>query len=493
MGCSHSELCFRRLIKDLGDVIRDIDDTFADIDRNLKAAVEELAQREEELRERVSLHRDVALRGVEHTVEHHFVRVWDLMEERTLDSLKSGFYEVLHSMDRFLQQQTVSGDGSGDVSQGRDVLWLIIDADLANRLEIIQRARANISKVNTAFEMGKPIVNLRYIEDNRYERSFVPTDVLHHDEQKRKFYFKEIMSAIDEYVENVNTLRDIGKTYANDGKLDNTEYREAKKRFIHAAKGVNHRILQYRDKIVLKSLEIVREKISDFVSSNDTLKTDSDNLKYLVDGTTSSVNNQRTTRWQRMRKAGFQCNAYMLDFNASKTDLAQYLNSARIQEDLIKLDNFFSILRGRATRVLDQWVKTEQSFRNLWRSMITETTTKDFYTILNNDTKLLINDPENNTETILPIFADLLKVEVEVLNGTNATEFLHMLNADIPDTSLDSKMQEVDEMFDRLKKQSDVVRYIRDRDEAFLTVMRTLQNSLRQFIMRNELSFDFYR
>ena len=484
------------MIKKLSDAIRDVDDTFGDIERELNKVMETINTKVTELMKRVDFHSTVALHGVEYIIEHDFIRGWEVIEERTLSLITSGFYEIVSSMDRFIQQSNTSSlltDGSGDISSLKDVLWLIIDAELANKLDIIQRAKRNITRVNNAYETGKPIIRYKYTPGQKYDLSFIPMEIMHHDQSKQAFYFKQIMQAIEDYVEAITNLRHLGKMYLNDGKLDRDQYEETKSNFVTAAKAVNYRIFQYKDRIVQKSLEIVKEKTAEFVSLNETLTKNQGSLKYLVGTTILLVHSQKLTTWRHMKEAGSKCKGYMLDFNASKTELSDFLNSDKIYEDIIKLDNFFTNLRSRATDLLDLWVKMQQSYKDVYSGIMSETMTHDFYKMLNNDTKDLISDPENNTQIYFPIFGTLLKMDEQEFNSTNVTDFLHLLNADVPDIDPDTKIKEIDEAFNELMKQFDITKYIKDRDEAFPAIMKILQNSLKVFTDRNDLGFEFYR
>ena len=479
----------------MSDVIRDVDDTFEDIERKLKHVMESLEEEIADILTRVAFHREKALRGVEFIIEHDFIRGWEVIEERTLSIATSGFYEIVGSMDRHFHQSNTSAilhDGSGDVSFFRDVLWLIIDADLVNKLDVIQTARTNITKINNAYVTGKPIIKYAFSPNQRYDMSFIPMDIVHHNRRSQTYYFNQIMNVTEDYAQAITTLRHIGKVYVSDGKLDKEKYEEAKGNFISAAKAVNHRIFQYRDRIVQKSLDIVKERISDFVSLNETLTSNYAGLKYLVNSTTSLVQGQKLSQWRHIKEAAARCKAYLQDFSASKTDLSKFLNSYTMQEDLIKLNNFFTNLRSRATDLIDLWVKTQQSYNEVYSSIISETMTHEFYNMLNNDTKELTADPENNTEIYFPIFGSLLNVSEQELNNTNITDFFRLLNADVPDIDLDKKTQEIDKAFRILMEQFDLTKYIKNRDEDFLAIMKILQNSLKHFETRNSLGLEFY-
>ena len=486
----------RWLIKKLSDAIRDVDDTFEDIERELHNVMKTLDEKVTKLLTRVEFHNRVALKGVEFIIEHDFVRGWEIIEERTLGIMTLGFHEIINSMDRFIHQSNSSSilsDGSGDVSSVKDVLWLIIDADLANKLHIIQRAKRNITDVHNAYNTGKPIIKSEYSPKQRYDMSLIPMDVLHHDQKKQNRYYEQITQGIEDYVDAIENLRHLGNVFLSDGTLDRNSYEETKGKFITAAKAVNHRISQYKDGIVHKSLELVKEKISNFVSLNETLTKTQEGLKSLVDTTTVLVHSEKLTKWKHIKEAGIKCRGYLQDFNGSKTELSEFLNSVKMQEDLIKLDNFFINLRSKSVELLDLWAKMHQSYKGVFKSIVSESLTHEFYTMLNNDTKQLIADPENNTETFFPILGPLLKMDEQEFNNTNITDLVILLNADVPDIDLDAKMQEIDEVFTKLMKQFDITKYIKDRDEAFLAIIKVLQNSFKQFSERNFLGFEFYR
>ena len=205
------------------------------------------------------------------------------------------------------------------------------------------------------------------------------------------------------------------------------------------------------------------------------------------------VNSEKLTKWKHIKEAGIKCSGYLQDFNGSKTELSEFLNSVKMQEDLIKLDHFFVNLRSRAVELLDLWVKMHQSYKGVFNSIVSESMTREFYTMLNNDTKQLIADPENNTEIFFPILGPLLKMGEQEFNNTNVTDLVILLNTDMPDIDLDAKMQEIDEVFTKLMKQFDITKYIKDRDEAFLAIIKVLQNSFKLFSERNFLGFEFYR
>ena len=484
------------MIKKLSDAIRDVDDTFEDIERELHNVMKTLDEKVTKLLTRVEFHNRVALKGVEYITEHDFVRGWEVIEERTLGIMTLGFYEIINSMDRFIHQSNSSSilsDGSGDVSSFKDVLWLIIDADLANKLHIIQRAKRNVTNVHNAYNTGKPIIKSEYSTEQRYDMSLIPMDVLHHDHKKQNHYYEQIIQGIEDYVDAIENLRHLGNVFISDVTLDRNSYEETKGKFITAAKAVNYRISQYRDEIVHKSLELVKEKNSNFVSLNETLSKTQEGLKSLVDATTVLVNSEKLTKWKHIKEAGIKCRGYLQDFNGSKTELSEFLNSVKMQEDLIKLDNFFINLRSKSVELLDLWAKMHQSYKGVFKSIVSESMTHEFYTMLNNDTKQLIADPENNTKIFFPILGPLLKMDEQEFNNTNVTDLVILLNADVPDIDLIAKMQEIDEVFTKLMKQFDITKYIKDRDEAFLAIIKVLQSSFKLFSERNFLGFEFYR
>ena len=386
-------------------------------------------------------------------------------------------------------------DGSGEVNPSTvsEIMWLIIDSELVNKLEVTDRAMTNLTKVNKAFKMGKPIVKFRYSLNMVYDMAFIPKEITNHDEKLQNHYFRQIQYSIANYTESINSLRSIGKEFIKTGDFNFDEFHTTKKRFIQSSKSLNYRMFQYRDRIVKKSLEIAQENIAEFEKKNETLNKYHGDLHYLVDTTIGMVTSQLLTQWRNMKLINGLFQEYISDFNSTKSGLSEILNSESIQDDTIRLSNFFTSLRSRGRDFKDLWAKITTAYKDLYSSILSEPTTMEFYKMLNNDTKELIQDPENKTDVYLKGFAYLLRKPVDEINDTNITDLVTMLNADIPDIDAENKLMEIEKAFVTMSEKSAITKYIMDRDDNFIEIIKKLQRSLHAFSQTNKLGFDFYR
>ncbi len=428
--------------------------------------------------------------GVDYITTHDFIRGWEVMEERTLPFVTNSLFETISYIERLLQLNNELNETQD--SQTMRIMEVIIKNELLNKIVLCNRARSNLTEVHHAYKTGEPLLTYKYTEDRRYDMSYICLDLLRHDPKTQEKYFSHLMKLITMIVNGSNMLLSVIYTYSMSGQVNMTQYNQAQSTFIKGCKGYNYRLFQYRDRIVNKPLEIIKEKQDKFKSLKEILERQHHDLLVVTDHVDILTVDIKKTVWPDIKQAAHALKHYLQNKNESKTKLAHLFMSKKMDDNLLKINTFFSNLRSRSRDLSDSWARMSNAYAKIYVNMLNEISTKAPYQMLLNDLEDMMKYP-NTTDTYMRYFAHILKTNISQIRDTDPEDFYFLLNADLPITKEQTKRLAIHHFFHGLGIDTGISHMIGNGDEVFTKATNRVVKSLQNFADGNQVNFDFYR
>ena len=468
-----------------------LNDTFDRIQGSLGVLSTILNVEFQMLGRRIDFHDDRGMRAVKFIIEHDFLRGWEVMEERAINHMTTGFYETSDAVDNIIRRMN-----SSDLEDAeRRVLYLMIEQDLQAMQKQAERALANITQTYNAYKTGEPLLTYKLTYNRRYDMNYIPKSLLSYKFHKQTDHYYELTNDTHEFIDSIVELRRVALFMLKNKVLDNqteVDYHAAQTAFIKACKGYNYRRFMYKDRVVMKPLELMEERITQFRNLNESLYSKYKDLTRIMDSITSQIELTKYNTWSKLQDLVMQACIYTQDGTKTKVSLANNLTDHMVYEATGKLGLFFSEIRDRSREMDDALKQLKEAFIEMWSNMLTEITTKEIYSVIRKDVDDLVDQPSNRTFYV-KIFAHLLRVKRSELKHASAESFYWRLNADFPNTTVADKVEEYNDKFDRIKINSDIQSLLKDRDQEFLKAFQEMQHSLQTFLDGNKVNYDFVK
>jgi hypothetical protein len=154
----------------------------------------------DELEPRIWFHLKWGLEKVEFTIANDFTRLWDVLDERTLAHVTTGFYQ-----DTALFRTSMNDSVYSESQNQRETIHEINKVMWQRRKLLLQRAINNITLINAAYTTGTPDFVYKKSYERMFDKEWIPYDILTH-ESTRNEYFEKFERYIDLLVHRIDVL-----------------------------------------------------------------------------------------------------------------------------------------------------------------------------------------------------------------------------------------------------------------------------------------------
>ncbi len=371
------------------------------------------------------------------------------------------------------------------------ILYLIMHRDLAEQLELAIRAVDNVTRVHYAFKDGLSFQWTNVTPFGTYDASIIPAAVLGHDPQKQKEYYNVLSEHLTGYMEEVITMETILKDVYQTSYLNNTAYIKSRDSFSEHSKEINHYKAQFYEEIVLKAADIWRNKVKAFKGLNMSFNLQRYNLlksiRHLNRTAISAIDRINNQLLPVVAKAL----NYLTDVSQTKEEIAESITSSYFQQLVSKsIAEAVQSLRTYGQSLFTSWQSLEVIVLRIWTALLSDGSTRTFYTALMED--LFIQSGDTNfSQPIIELswFLD----EGNLTFPRTFENLVHSLNADISVIELKNKSHEVQELFGVYKKSTDVMESLHGHDGVVLQAYEKLRDDMRSFSESTQMSEAFFR
>ncbi len=442
---------------------------------SLQSAVEHFS---DAIAPKAIFHLDVALDSVKYIIHHDFIRGYDVMDERTLIHVTTGFYQLQQAFSNMLD--TVTSNTS--TYSTKDAVYLIIIKDLDYKANLAMRAYDNFTEIFEAYTNGTPILTYRKSYDRRYDMDFVSLELLSAVQKDHEGYHTLLMSELDKYLTSLDILKQLASDAYTNQTYDTDLYNQAISMFQSASRGYNFRKYLIKDRIIHNPEELIDNRIKHFNAFNLTFLEQVHGLKATSLSIENLINQYTMTSLQYTQ----QCLDESLNYLKNQTNLKKYIADCIVSKNMDiaiqNTSNLFKDLRLRGQQMNDIWNNIGETCINIWQTMISESTTQTFYAALSRDINTFENTSNPSTRYYLAKgFNFWLKMGSRNVNSTDATTLKKMLNADFVEIDMIVLQSKLQNEFASLGETFNILDLISPIDGDLAKAVRDLQRSLEKF------------
>ena len=443
-----------------------------------------------ELKARIKFHYDSGLEEVEYIMEHDFIRGWQVYEERVLNFVFIDYHNVYSSVKRTIEwmDRTIDDD---DIKRKEDTWWSVRN-NLEGRIMLMDMARDNITTADRAYRTGEPILTYRATIDRRYDMSFISLELLRKGQTKQQYYYNGAMQGLNESETALKQLIDIGETFVYNHTFNETDFDAAEYLFRKGCRLYNYRLFMIKERVIKKPLESIHKRINKFNTDKDDLYSAYDALITNMDLVTELIETANASHWKSVHHLINKALNYEQVLTNNKTFLAQLATSVTMAEDIRQLKIQFTALRSRAQEVSDNWRQISAAYQQMWDTMVSETSTQQFYEMIHNDTVHFFAN-SSWSDFYYRIFAGILEKDQDYVRSRDPEDLWYLMNADFHNLNLSQKILQIRQDFLQIQSNCKIAAELKDKDEVFLQTFEALTESLEQFLSQNKMNQQFYR
>lgn len=484
----------RRVIESVNEVVTDISAFFYSTLDQLEDVTDYLDAFMEDVNLRAFFHLDRGLQNVKYILEHDFVRGWEIVEERTLRYVAENFYGVIESSHRLIQDVN-STFGMDQLAQ-RVAVWMILKNGLSGRRQMAERAIDNITEVHNSYKIGRPLLLFKLTYQRQYDKSYIAVDLLQAESKRQDEYFNGMIQHLHDFIEAIDDLIIIGEEFVHNGNLNHTWLHVAEDKFITAAERYYYRMFQFKTRIVNRPVELIDEIIEEFHRLNRSLHNSYEEVKLRLSQFRESLLEIRVGTWSSVSKAASLAVEFVEDNKIRKTRLAEAVTTSVMAKSVVALEIFFSDLRSRSTNLMQSWIGLATDYNSIWRAMLEEASTQNFYAKVHEDFLMYESHISNRSELynhLLKTFAYMLHIKRAKFPSLDLQDIERRTNADFSTTNTTNKMLAIDEAFHNMSMQTDITTTLKDTDETFFKLFARLTRSLETYLDENRIDSQFVR
>ena len=481
----------KRQAKRLSEYMRDIDSILEQIPDGLEEMADLFYKDAAELKQRIKFHSKWGLEKVKYTIEHDYIRGWTIVEERTFNHVATGFWEVVSSFDRVIEELK-STFASATLEQ-RQLLWYNVDDRMYNRLTMAERALTNFTEVNDAYLTGAPLLAFKASMDRRYDKTYLPIHLLNLKTKKQTEHFEECKRQLVKYISAIREMRKYGDRVVSRNSTQDIDILVHRDKFIKSAKMVNYNIFQFKSKILMYPLEVYENIMEAFYVKNASLWKEYTFMKGLLATVHTDIKHFVSSSWRNIRRAADRYTRYTVQDTISKSSLAHSLNSQNMADDLLALQHFFLNLRSRGREIKDSIMRLKGLYLQIFQMMVTEESTKAFYAKVHEDI-LGYSIHEHNASTYVRHFASFTQHPKAYIREQSTESLMKMLNGDFYGMNISEKLLNMSDFFETyLIPNTNFESTINNTDEVMGTLIRDIQENLGKFTSSTKIGYDFFR
>ena len=369
---------------------------------------------------------------------------------------------------------------------------MMMNRDLSEQLELAIRAVDNLTRVHYAFKDGRSFNWFNVTPEGKYDEFVVPTSILGHAPQKQKQYYNALSDHLAGYIEELLAMEAILKDVYQTSYLNNTAYIKSRDNFSEHSRQINHYRILFYEEIVLKAVDLWNDKIKEFNNFNMSFNLHKYNiLKSIMHLNKTTILALENLNNQILPVVAKALN-YVKDVSLSKYELANDILSTRFRDIFTKsITDPIKLLKSYGRDLNNSWQILKMTIVHIWTTLISDTTTKTFYSALLEDL-FLQSGAYNFSKSILEM-AGITDGGTNMTEIVSYEELVSKLNADIAVLQISNKSHTITSQFNKYMENTDVMKTLQNRDINLLQAVTNLQTDLKHYLEISDISDAFLR
>ena len=442
---------------------------------------------------RLQFHYKRGLLKLQYTVDHDFVRGFEVLDERTFSHVTSNFYQLtalFRDMVNVYNGTLNRADGPS-LKRLREAWYVGTLRDLRKRRHLASRALANITQVHDAFSKGHSIIPFKASPGRRYDATYVCMDFLAYSEESK--YYRKLRGFTTKFIVNVDMLLQFNDDLYRHGVLPNlTTFHKVSSDFEQWSRSYNYYRFMYEHRVVFRAQTNVKKTVSRFIKLNETLRTRVSDVMLAIETLRSQAGVFSATSLGTVRAGVDMATAYLQNNSALKSDLSQKLTSPAFRDYLQRLVTFFKDLRASGLGMAVGYRRFASSYIALWTNMLEEKALDDFYAMIRSD---VVDILQNGTDRshLTTVLAYMSSVSSDEFASMTPAQLDELLNADFVELNRTSKYEQLKRELTDIIDRNNIVTLLGDKVDVFASTMMTFVNSLSRFQDSTVVDGAFYR
>ena len=451
--------------------------------------------------ERRAAYSQLGMRSIHYMIKHEYIRGWEVAEERGVDYVANNFLDIIDSFDRFIN--SVTGRFNATDLALREAIWIGFDNNLAGRSQLAQRAVDNITEAYVSYKNGTQLVNYHLTGNQTYDSSFVNQYTLSSGSRGAiDECYQDYLRETNNFMEAIEELREAGKTFVIENKIDETKLKITRDKLISAGKGYNYRHFLFRSRIITAPLQLIEEKKEEFERLwDDFIKAIDEQVLIVLDNELRAWD-VYNTRWQLLKNVLLYSKMYLTDRNRRKIDLARYVDHPSITEALTTMGLLFRDVQANSRIQKESWPHLQECYYKLWNVMLGEQTLQKYYILVNDDFATFSGGNDQNKHRLARIWYNLLKNQERPISPVESYKDVLALNEDILERRLNADMAQMDInrvigetnwKFYNYLIQTNLAWILADKGQQYLDAVDTWMGSLKHFEQGSHIDANFIK
>ncbi|ELT93614.1 hypothetical protein CAPTEDRAFT_211309 [Capitella teleta] len=431
---------------------------------------------------RMAFHLAWGLEKVEFTVANDFVRLWDVLDERTLAHVTTGFYQETTLFRASLNESM----HEARTESQREFIYEANKRNLLTRNMLIRRALVNITLINVAFTTGTPDFCFKKSPHRRYDHDWIPHDILSYEEKRNTYYnsFVEYMNLLLHMIEIFSEIN--ADVYFN-RVFDQEELEAAIATFEYRCRSYNLYRYKYYSRIVIPTWDKTKLRLSQFKKLRMTLYEKIDDMEIAIRNINILIESFNESAGASLANAVKFAYQYLYRSSERKHDIAISMNTKEISQDLVAFYTMCKDFRARAIIILDKWVEFNEAVLDVWSSMLYENWTKPFYHSIRRDIEQY---HITGSYQLREIFKEIL--DLDSLGNRTLQDLIIAMNADFVNINPDEFLLQRRQYYRHALEANNIIDIIGDSPDHFIKAFEALQSDLQTYLLSTVLNSEFY-
>ncbi|CAH1801999.1 unnamed protein product [Owenia fusiformis] len=467
------------------DVIKEV---LHDVVKHIHVFSTEWGESMSEMSKRIWFHYNRGLVPLLSTVDRNFVRAWDVLKERTISHMTTGFYAFIDSFSDVLRQLMEIPLNN---TNSRENLKMIVQREINIRKLLARRGYDNMTRIHNVFGHADPWFVFENSPDRRYDREYISKDIFKHSERDELDCYTSLRTHLEIYMDCLDNFTDILSSVFATNEANWTHIQKTQDAFASKARSINYRLYMYEQDTVLVTSKVLQKNMDNFSNTNMSFFQKVESLNQQLVSLTTSAVTLNTSALLTLQHIAILANQYT-ERGINKTLLAKTVLQEEVSDAWRKVNLFFSDLRSRERNINDIWIQLKKDALTVWSSMLSERALRPFYQKIREDVNIV---RYNESMYLKDVFRQMLNIPAD---DTNTMTFVEnnldiFLNADFPVINLNDKLKEVESQYLNIIDLFNAGKIVGNADGVFMKAFDDLLTSLKRYEHDNEMGTDFVK
>ena len=359
----------------------------------------------------------------EYAIDQNFLRGREAMEERVLANVANAYAEFAMQIKRRIERLASSTDDN----QSRKDLYSLITDQLKVRQEIAKLARENISVLIGAYINGKKIFNYKFEDLPRSHNTYIVpkplmNDSMHYNSYVQKYVPKLLNDDFDKFADVFEKFINLTNDAYENQNISDTYLNYVFERYQFVC-----RTYLFSKSVVYKyGIErpktIIEERRAEFIREWAVFTSLSGQLEQIISSLKNQIEYINNVSVPDINGILSSLTKYSHNNSLTLFDLSEMFRKNDTQLMISTIKEFFQEVQTRGQSISDLLSLIESPTHNIWKTIIEDEDSWEYYTYTNNDLFLRnLSDVDKEWSTKLQ---DIKSKDIRMYTQNRAENFI---------------------------------------------------------------------